>query len=81
MFFKRSISAGEGWKDETAVVDLPQFDGIQEVFSNNALEKVPPDLFSLSASKMFKSLQNLISILSLERCGFTLRVTLLLLSL
>ena len=54
MFFKRSISAGEGWRDETAVVDLPQFDGIQEVFSNNALEKVP--LFSLGATilKMFK---------------------------
>ena len=33
MFIKRSISAGEGWKDETAVVDLPQFDGIQEVLS------------------------------------------------
>ena len=49
MFFKRSISAGEGWKDETAVVDLPQFDGIQEV-SNNA----PLDVFSLGATKMFK---------------------------
>ena len=54
MFIKRSISAGEGWKDETAVVDLPQFDGIQEVFSNNALEKVPLDLSSLGATKMFK---------------------------
>ena len=54
MFFKRSISAGEGWRDETAVVDLPQFDGIQEVFSNNALEKVPLELYSLGATKMFK---------------------------
>ena len=51
MFIKRSISAGEGWKDETAVVDLPQFDGIQEVFSNNALEKVPLDLFFFGCNK------------------------------
>ena len=33
---QRTINHGDGWKDVSTIVDLPQFDGIQEVQATQA---------------------------------------------
>ena len=35
-FHQRTINHGDGWKDVSTIVDLPQFDGIQEVQATQA---------------------------------------------